>query len=201
MKLKNHSYICPDMKDDAKLIENLNRSDREAFKHLYDKYVKMVYGFMLSILKDPRIAEDLTQWCFMQLWEHRCEISPNRNLPAWLYVTSRNAAYKELRRQLTAARYVQYAVNTKDNFEVMPTTVAEMKVITEEMASVIEELPEARRKIFIMRTVDGLSVNEIAQILGLSPKTVETQIARAKTALRKRASELLFLAIVAAFGL
>lgn len=189
------------MNDDAKLIELLNKSDREAFRHLYEKYVKMVYGFLLSLLKDSRVAEDLTQWCFMQLWEHRGEMSAEKNLPAWLYVTSRNAAYKELRRQLTAARYVEYAVNAKEQFEVIPTTISEMKVITDEMTAAINDLPESRRKIFLMRTVDGLSVNEIAQALGLSPKTVETQIARAKNALRKKVSELLFIAIVISFGI
>lgn len=52
-----------------------------------------------------------------------------------------------------------------------------------------------------MRTVEGMSVNEIARILKISPKTVETQIARAKAALRKSVSELLFIAIVLSFGL
>lgn len=82
------------MKDDAILIKGLNMSDREAFGCLYDKYVKMVYGFLMSLLKDQHLAEDLTQWCFVQLWEHRAGITVDRNLPAWLYVTARNAAYK-----------------------------------------------------------------------------------------------------------
>lgn len=201
MKFNNHLYICSDMKDDAKLIERLNKSDRKAFEHLYDKYVRIIYSFLLSILNDTHLAEDLTQWCFMQLWEHRNEITSDRNLPAWLYVVARNAAYKELRRQLTAARYSEYALNFKDKFDVVQTSSSEIKVITDEMSAVIDNLPESRKKIFLMRTVDGLSVNEIAHTLGISPKTVETQIARAKSALRKRASELLFLAVITAFGI
>ena len=196
-----HSYICGAMKDDAILIKGLNMSDREAFGCLYDKYVKMVYGFLMSLLKDQHLAEDLTQWCFVQLWEHRAGITVDRNLPAWLYVTARNAAYKELRRQLTAARYVDYALNDKEKFDVVSTPLSDIKVITDEMSKVVDRLPESRKRIFLMRTVEGMSVNEIARILKISPKTVETQIARAKAALRKSVSELLFIAIVLSFGL
>jgi len=189
------------MNGDDKLIEGLNKSDRTAFEHLYEKYVKMVYGFLLSVLNDKHVAEDLTQWCFMQLWEHRKGISSDRNLPAWLYVTARNAAYKELRRQLTAARYVDHASISKDTSDTIPTLNSEMKVIFDELSAATENLPDARKRIFIMKTVEGLSVKEIAQKLNISPKTVETQIARAKAFLRQKVSELLFLAIVSSFGL
>lgn len=189
------------MKEDLLLIEALQNSDRKAFEQLYDRYVRIVYSFLVSTLQDSHLAEDLTQWCFMQLWERRNEILTDGNLPAWLYVVARNAAYKEIRRKLTAARYVEYAANAGDQFDTVPTSSSEIKVITDEMSSVINDFPESRKKIFLMRTVDGLSVNEIAQILGISPKTVETQISRAKASLRKKASELLFLAIVTAFGI
>ena len=187
--------------DDETLIGGLNKSDKEAFEHLYDKYVKMVYSFLISILKDSQISEDITQWCFMQLWEHRREMSADRNVPAWLYVTAKNAALKELRRQLTASRYVEHIINTKDPFDVLQTPMSDMKVIAGEVATVVQALPEARRRIFLMRTVEGMTVNQIAQTLNISPKTVETQIARAKLSLRKRISELLFIAITMSFGI
>ena len=189
------------MNGDDKLIESLNRSDKAAFEHLYGKYVKMVYGFLSSVLSDNHMAEDLTQWCFMQLWDHRREISSGRNLPAWLYVTARNAAYKEMRRQLRAARYVDDALLDKDAADTIPTPASEMQVIIDELSAAVKDLPDARRKIFCMKTVEGLSVKEIAQELNISPKTVETQIARAKSYLRRKVSELLFVAIIACFGL
>ena len=146
---------------DVELIKRLNESDKDSFEMLYDRYVGMVYSFLNSLLKNESLAQDYTQWCFMQLWEHRHSISSDRNLPAWLYVTARNAAYKEVRRQVVVARYVELS------------------------------LPEARRRIFIMRMEEGKSVNEIAQELGISPKTVETQIARAKSFLKEHVSDLL----------
>lgn len=187
--------------NDAILIKQLNASDKKAFGLLYDKYVGMVYGFLVSVLRQEGLAEDLTQWCFMQMWERRETISAERNLPAWLYVIARNAAIKELRRQVTAANYVEYTLNSKSEAENDSDPKSDLKVITEELKIVIDQLPESRRRIFMMRTVEGLSVNEIAEKLGISPKTVETQIARAKLALRECVSHLLYLAIIISFGI
>ena len=187
--------------NDAILIKQLNASDKKAFGLLYDKYVGMVYGFLVSVLRQEGLAEDLTQWCFMQMWERRETISAERNLPAWLYVIARNAAIKELRRQVTAANYVEYALNSKQDAQHDAGPQSDLKVITEEMERVVGQLPESRRKIFLMRTVDGLSVNEIAEKLEISPKTVETQIARAKQALRECVSPLLYLAIIISFSI
>ena len=187
--------------NDAILIKQLNASDKRAFALLYDKYVGMVYCFLVSVLRQEGLAEDLTQWCFMQMWERRETISAERNLPAWLYVIARNAAIKELRRQVTAANYVEYALNSKQEAQHDAGPQSDLKVITEEMERVVGQLPESRRKIFLMRTVDGLSVNEIAEKLGISPKTVETQIARAKQALRECVSPLLYLAIIISFSI
>ena len=50
---------------DEKLIKQLNESDKTAFEALYDKYVGMVYNFLKSVLKNDKLAEDLTQGCFL----------------------------------------------------------------------------------------------------------------------------------------
>lgn len=186
---------------DVELIKRLNDSDKESFEMLYDKYVGMVYGFLNSVLKNEVLAQDLTQWCFMQLWEHRSSMSPDRNLPAWLYVTARNAAYKEARRQVVVARYVEFFSKDISDAPLDRTDAHDMAVIKAEIARLIDVLPEARRRIFKMRVEDGKSVAEIATELGISAKTVETQIARAKSFLKEHMSDLLFLAFLISVNL
>lgn len=186
---------------DVELIKRLNESDKDSFEMLYDRYVGMVYSFLNSLLKNESLAQDYTQWCFMQLWEHRHSISSDRNLPAWLYVTARNAAYKEVRRQVVVAKYVELSSKDIADTREESTAVHDFAVIKGEMSKYIDKLPEARRRIFIMRMEEGKSVNEIAQELGISPKTVETQIARAKSFLKEHVSELLYLAFIIALNL
>lgn len=185
------------MKEDQILIEQLNASSIEAFSALYDKYAGMVFNFTHAILKDTYLSEDITQSCFAMMWSRRTSISPDGNVPAWLYVVARNAVFKELRRQVTASKYIDYVANSGEiqmgggNFEDGDTAV-----ILAEAESAIAALPESRRMIYKMRFIEGLSVHEISERLDISPKTVETQIARAKNAIRQRISELLMLAVL-----
>ena len=185
------------MKEDQILIEQLNASSMKAFSALYDKYAGMVFNFTLSILKDDCISEDITQSCFALMWSRRASISPDGNLPAWLYVVARNAVFKEVRRQVTASKYLDYLSNN-DNADSQENDLTERDtaVIMSEAEAAIAALPESRRKIYKMRFIDGLSVHEISESLDISPKTVETQIARAKNAIRQRISELLMLAVL-----
>lgn len=185
------------MKEDQILIEQLNASSIEAFSALYDKYAGMVFNFTHAILKDTYLSEDITQSCFALMWIRRTSISPDGNVPAWLYVVARNAVFKELRRQVTASKYIDYVANSGEiqlgggNFEAGDT-----EVILAEAKAAIAALPESRRMIYKMRFIEGLSVHEISERLDISPKTVETQIARAKNAIRQRISELLMLAVI-----
>ena len=185
------------MKEDHILIKQLNASSMEAFSALYDKYAGMVFNFTRSILKDDAICEDITQSCFGLMWSRRETISPDGNVPAWLYVVARNAVFKELRRQVTASKYLDYLSNN-DNADSQENDLTERDtaVIMSEAEAAIAALPESRRKIYKMRFIEGMSVHEISERLVISPKTVETQIARAKNAIRQRISELLMLAVL-----
>lgn len=169
----------------------------EAFSALYDKYAGMVFNFTLSILKDDCISEDITQSCFALMWSRRASISPDGNLPAWLYVVARNAVFKEVRRQVTASKYLDYLSNREEaETQESELTNGDTSVILAEAEAAIDALPESRRKIYKMRFIEGLPVHEISERLDISPKTVETQIARAKNAIRQRISELLMLAVL-----
>ena len=185
------------MKEDQILIKQLNASSIEAFSALYDKYAGMVFNFTRSILKDDAICEDITQSCFGLMWSRRETISPDGNVAAWLYVVARNAVFKEVRRQDTVSKYLDYLSNN-DNADSQENDLTERDtaVIMSEAEAAIAALPESRRKIYKMRFIEGMSVHEISERLDISPKTVETQIARAKNAIRQRISELLMLAVL-----
>ena len=185
------------MKEDQILIEQLNAYSVEAFSALYDKYAGMVFNFTRSILKDAAICEDITQSCFGLMWSRRETISPDGNVAAWLYVVARNAVFKEVRRQVTVSKYLDYLSNN-DNADSQENDLTERDtaVIMSEAEAAIAALPESRRKIYKMRFIEGMSVHEISERLDISPKTVETQIARAKNAIRQRISELLMLAVL-----
>lgn len=183
------------MTAERNLIKRLNASDEEAFAALYDKYVGMVYNYILSVIKNVSLAEELTQQCFIQVWEHRTAVSAEKNFPAWLYVIARNSAFKEIRRQVAAAKFSETI--SPELSEVCDDSEAfeswDMKRMQNSMMAAINSLPDARRKIYILKTFKGKSVKEIAELLDISPKTVENQLTAARKFLKEKLSDFMLL--------
>lgn len=177
--------------EDETLIRRLNRGDKEAFTSLYEQNVDGVYRFLSHLLKDEELAEDLTQFTFMQIWIHRKEISYRKNLTAYLYVIARNAAYKEFRKQVVAETYADTVIKEDENCERENYGRVDFKAISQEIRRCIEGLPESRRQIYMMSRFEGLKSSEIAERLGISVSTVDVQLSRARATLRKNISRML----------
>lgn len=170
--------------EDRFLIIRLNCSSKQAFAGLYKKYVGKIYNYVHSLTHDKVITEDIVQFCFMKVWEHRTDIRPNDNFSAYLYTIARNAVYKETRRTITSANYVDYMLHSSQ--EAVDSTMDQLNfsLLQEEIHKVIDRLPESRRLIYAMSTEEMLNNKEIALKLNISVKTVETQLNRVKKAIR-----------------
>ena len=89
-------------------VIRLNCGSKQAFTAIYNKYVGRIFNYVCAMTRDEVLAEDITQFCFMKLWERRKEIRPDENFAAYLYVIARNAVYKETRRLITSANYIDF---------------------------------------------------------------------------------------------
>lgn len=175
---------------ESHLVSSLAEGSKKAFTALYDKYMGMVYGYVVSIVKDSSLAEDITQQIFIQLWERRSTLDPEGNIPAYLYVAARNAVYKETRRQLLASRYEEYVISDKSFSVPDDAGKVDIGLIKKEVMKVIQSLPEMRRKIWVMKALQGKKTSEVAEFFNISPKTVDAQMSRVKIALRKSLAHL-----------
>lgn len=170
--------------NEKELLRQLKIGNTSAFEALFWKYNAKVYNFVKSILFDPELSEDITQNTFIKIWEKREEIDPEKCFSAYLMVISRNMAYKESMKQLERVALddghceIASGISTEDhvNADFMRTLIEEL----------IEELPPSRRQIFKMSRFQLLSNKEIAAILDISEKTVETQIYRSLHFLKER---------------
>lgn len=178
------------MNKDFLLIKQLNQGSKRAFETIYDRYVTMVYRYAVTLLRDCQMAEDIVQFVFMQLWEHRKEISTDKNLPAYLYVIAKNAVYKELRRKVLFARFQQNEMICADAFQKPSDTRGDYMIIADQLRNAVDAMPESRKNIWKLKYEQKLSIAEIAHSLGISPKTVETQLYRAKISLSESISKI-----------
>lgn len=138
------------------------------------------------------VAEELVQDCFLRLWIHRNEPSDG-SVRSYLYRSVRNACFDHLK-----SRKVRQQVTTLpdlDEFTQGPAQSPEAEYhrreIEDAILAAIDLMPDRRREIFTLSRHDGLTYAEIADLLSISIKTVETQVGRALRFLRDRLHYLL----------
>jgi RNA polymerase sigma-19 factor, ECF subfamily len=163
-------------------VDRIRSGDRSAFEALYRAYWERLYAFAFRYLRSKEDSEDVTQEVFLRIWrgrEHWLPAGPVRN---YLYLSVRNAARDRVARVGVAERWrVRQAV---------PASGVQPDFANAELAASVEqalaELPSKRAAVCRLRLIDGLRYAQIAERLGISEKTVETQLARGLKFLRQR---------------
>lgn len=188
MKKRVHKVISEEV------IRRLAEGNASAFDDIYWQYSAHIYNFAKSILYSESQAKDITQTVFMQIWEKRHEIDPAQNFQSYIFTIARNLIYKETLRKVmyeSLSEVIDTLTRDEDN-----TTEKELSFFftDEHIKKLVETLPESRKAIFKMSRYQHLSNKQIAQKLGISERTVETQIYRSITYLKKK-TELLKLVL------
>ena len=169
----------------------LKNGDTSAFDRVYWEYSAHIYNFAKSVLYSESQAKDITQTVFMQIWEKRENIDLDQNFQAYMFAIARNQICKEsLHRVMYDSLSDMLDVNTlgADN-----TTEKEInfKFTAEIIEALIDKMPTVRKEIFKMSRFKHMSNKEIAEKMGISERTVETQIYRSLLFLKKESGVLL----------
>lgn len=169
--------------DDAELLLLLSEGSKPAFDVLYQKYWKQVYNTAFKRLNDPERAQDIAQDVFVQLWI-RGSKSPINNLPAYLLVAARNGVFKQMEKE---AKYASLPDNAGEIESATGRADANMlhDEFLKSFTDLVSTLPPQQQIIFNLRFHEGLSSQQIAEQLQISPKTVRNQLGRALATLRK----------------
>lgn len=140
------------------------------------------------MLKDEQAAEDVVQDTFIKLWEHWG--MPHTNIKGWLFTTSYHLVLKKLK-QLQAVENIEMA-----RFAEPLAGEADAPIKTSQLQRAVEtcidNLPEQCRRVYTMSRHDKYPVKHIADVLGISPKTVEYHITTALRRIRQHIGSALF---------
>jgi len=165
--------------------------DKATFESLFRSEYKGLCFFALQYTKDHDTAREITQEAFISLWEKRAFIDLSKPVKTYLSTTVRNKCLNWLRD------------NKKFNKEILDiegllsdkTYVQSDRMVEDEIrdkiGSAIGELPEKCREIFVLNRQENMKYQEIAIHLGISVKTVETQMSKALQHMRNRLAEFL----------
>lgn len=169
---------------DSELTAAVRVSDARAFNAIFLRWYPQVARFLISLVKERALAEDLAQGVFLKLWTYRENLDPSKSLKNWLFVLARNAAldvFKSKRHLLSAKMPEHLDLQASDRTEFL----AEYEETNSRIGRIVEQMPPQRRQIFRMSRYEQLSHEEIALLLGLSVRTVEKHIFLALQDIRK----------------
>ena len=159
--------------------------DTRAFRQIFDALFSNLTKFSFSFVHSKEAATEIVDELFVQLWIKRADIMKINDLRVYLYTATKNASLNYISKKAK-----QIEIEPYENLQVQMTDLVspEQIMITKEMLQKIKEavdsLPPRCKLIFKFVREDGLSYSEVAEILGLSVKTIDAQMVIAVARIR-----------------
>jgi RNA polymerase sigma-70 factor, ECF subfamily len=171
---------------DMQLMEKVRDSDMEAFRVLFDRYQPILFRQALFQTRQHDLSHDIVQETFVRIWEHRSSLKPHRSFLALALSVCHNLVldmvkHRKVRERLEADVPRPELSEGDDPHEAVQRTMLE-----EELARVLNDgLGDKCRTVFLLSRFERMKNQEIAELLGVSVKTVENQINHALKVLKK----------------
>jgi RNA polymerase sigma-70 factor (ECF subfamily) len=174
--------------DELTQLANAQVGDRDAFASLYDRHVRPVYWQAYSVLRDPNLAEDVTQEVFVTTWRRIRTITPvDGSILPWLLLTTRYTAYNTSRKERR---------RSSDGLDSDPPggpgadVEAEASFVQAEIDKAVAALSPVDQQLYALCVEGGATYEQAAKELGVSHSVVRNRIHRLRTRLRADLSAL-----------
>lgn len=172
---------------DAQLIERVRASDLSALGALFDRYYAQVFRAAVVITQDSAVAEDIAQDCFLKIHRYANRIDTSLPLAPWLYRVTVNLSYTWLSRQKKRRVSLEAVVDRLISpMWLSPDQIAEHTEMQEKVRNAVRELNFNQRVVVVLHYLNGLSLDEIAEVLECPVGTIKSRLYYARENLRRR---------------
>jgi RNA polymerase sigma-70 factor (ECF subfamily) len=179
--------------NDLELVERAQAGDREAFRELVERYQRKVYSICYGMLKNQDDSVDVSQEVFVKVYRYLEKFNHKSSFYTWLYRITHNMCIDYIRKHQKVRR-VEYddgisrdAGEIEGDEHILPSTlginpdkVYGRKELREKMLEALDTLSEKHRTILILREVEGLAYDEMAEVLNISKGTVMSRLFHAR---------------------
>ena len=174
---------------DSPLIDGLRRGDVASFEAIFREYYPRLCGFAHGYLADRSACEDVVQDLFTAIWEKRRRLDIRTSLKAYLFGALRNRLLNKSARLKLEQQWFQREDIGDDviaDGAPLADALLQSSDTSARLRAAVDSLPPGCRTIVKLRFEEEMSYAEIAEAVGVAPKTVENQLARARKLLRER---------------
>lgn len=179
--------------DEAELVRRIRARDTAAFEQVMRRYNRRLYRLARAVLKNDQEAEDALQDAYLHAWQSMDQFRGEAALSTWLSRLVLNESFGRVRRTARRHNVIPMVSSNTDvdmsniaaNDANRPEEVFGRTQIRAVLERKLDDLPESFRLVFILRSVEEMSVEETAQTLGIPEATVRTRHFRAKSQLRE----------------
>jgi RNA polymerase sigma-70 factor, ECF subfamily len=176
--------------DDSGVVARFLEGEKRAFTELVERYQARLLNFVYRTTGDRERAEDLVQETFIRVYRHIHRFDQSKKFSTWVYTIASNLAKNELRNRSrnplvlfqtikknwgSDERPLEWEDNTY-----RPDDLYRKRHLKNLVDSVVEELPEHHRVVFVLREMEGKTYEEIAEITGCNLGTVKSRLNRAR---------------------
>lgn len=171
-------------------IVRSQQGDVNAFRQLVGCYQRYAFALAFRIVCDEDDAHDIVQETFIRVWKHLRSYNPERKFTTWLYRIVVNLSYDRLKaegRKLRVFTPISKVDEGTFRDTAMPVDTALInKDLGERIKAIAQGLPRKQRLVFVLRDLQDLPVEEVAEILGMSHESVKTNLCFARRRIRLR---------------
>jgi RNA polymerase sigma factor (sigma-70 family) len=176
---------------DEALLAGLGSGDADAAAAFVERFQRRVFGMTLSILRDPRAAEDAAQEAFVRAWRYAAAYDPRRGaVPAWLLTIARNVAINMLPSDRSHPMDPEQLLGLREAAPSLDGNVdgaGQLAAVSEPVRAALVRLPQDQRRALVLAVFYGYTASEVSELDGSPVGTVKTRI---RSALMKLRSEL-----------
>lgn len=177
------------MDKESQHINQLKKGDILSFEYLYNCWSGKLYNFVMRISRgDGYLAEEIVQYVFIKVWENHESLDPDKSFGAYLCTIAKNQLVNIYQHRMQEYLYQEKTTSSEQSENTTEKEV-DYHLLEEYINSLIEQLPPARKEIFMLSRRSLLTNKEIAEKLHVSENTVESQITKAISFLRSKINQ------------
>ncbi len=177
---------------ETELIQKAQQGHPLAFRYLVERHQKMTYTLAYRFLNNADDAKDIVQEAFIRIWKNLDQYKPEVKFSTWLYKITTNLCLDRIK----SKHHQQQKNQVSEDFKIASSTTPEKILEQEELAAFVhhaaQTLTPKQQAVFILSDLQGLSMNEIEESLGMSKGNIKSNLYYARLAMQEKIKNIFF---------